>query len=139
MTPTFLLYHVTRPSGRTLDHARSTIIQHITLDMTQLLLSCRSQQRPKEGLAHRVCLLLIELHLSTQQPEKALSLIAYIENQFVSTDNATKMIGDKELKNLEKEHQERARSVKSVLLKESAAVHWGASKSVRGTAVSDSD
>ncbi|KAG8254016.1 CCR4-NOT transcription complex subunit 10 [Homalodisca vitripennis] len=62
----------------------------------------------EEGLAHRVCLLLIELHLSTQQPEKALSLIAYIENQFVSTDNATKMIGDKELKNLEKEHQERA-------------------------------
>lgn len=62
----------------------------------------------EESLAHRVCLLLIELHLCTQQPDKALSLIAYIENQFVSTDNATKMIGDKEIKNLEKEHQEKA-------------------------------
>ncbi|XP_054277600.1 CCR4-NOT transcription complex subunit 10 [Macrosteles quadrilineatus] len=62
----------------------------------------------EEGLAHRVCLLLIELHLSTQQPDQALSLIAYIENQFVSTENATKMIGDKDLKTLEKEHQEKA-------------------------------
>ncbi|XP_075216340.1 CCR4-NOT transcription complex subunit 10 [Lycorma delicatula] len=57
----------------------------------------------EESLAHRVCLLLIELHLCTQQPEKALSLIAYIENQFVSTENATKMIGDKDMKPLEKE------------------------------------
>uniref|UniRef100_A0A1B6E480 CCR4-NOT transcription complex subunit 10 n=1 Tax=Clastoptera arizonana TaxID=38151 RepID=A0A1B6E480_9HEMI len=62
----------------------------------------------EESLAHRVCLLLIELHLCTQQPDKTLSLIAYIENQFVSTDNATKMIGDKEMKTLEKEHQEKA-------------------------------
>lgn len=70
----------------------------------------------EEGLAHRVCLLLIELHLSTQQPDKALSLIAYIENQFVSTENATKMIGDKELKTLEKEHQEKAVSPESDLI-----------------------
>ncbi|KAI5710966.1 hypothetical protein M8J76_014148 [Diaphorina citri] len=63
----------------------------------------------EESLAHRVCLLLIELHLCTCQPEKALSLISYIENQFVSTENATKMtIGsgtDKDIKSLEKEHK----------------------------------
>lgn len=62
----------------------------------------------EESLAHRVCLLLIELHLCTGQPEKALSLITYIENQFVSTENATKMtIGsgtEKDIK-MEKEHK----------------------------------
>ncbi|RZF43999.1 hypothetical protein LSTR_LSTR007271 [Laodelphax striatellus] len=42
----------------------------------------------EESLAHRVCLLLIELHLCTQQPDKALALITYVENQFVSTENA---------------------------------------------------
>uniref|UniRef100_A0A8D8VMR5 CCR4-NOT transcription complex subunit 10 n=2 Tax=Cacopsylla melanoneura TaxID=428564 RepID=A0A8D8VMR5_9HEMI len=64
----------------------------------------------EESLAHRVCLLLVELHLCTCQPEKALSLISYIENQFVSTENATKMtIGSgtdgKDIKSLEKEHR----------------------------------
>lgn len=63
----------------------------------------------EESLAHRVCLLLIELHLCTCQPEKALSLISYIENQFVSTENATKMTiasgAEKDIKPLEKEHK----------------------------------
>ncbi|GLH02442.1 CCR4-NOT transcription complex subunit 10 [Gryllus bimaculatus] len=59
----------------------------------------------EESLAHRVCLLLIELHLCTYQPEKALTLIAYIENQFVSTD--TVITSEKDMKPLEKEHKEK--------------------------------
>lgn len=59
----------------------------------------------EESLAHRICLLLIELHLCTYQPEKALSLIAYIENQFVSTD--TVISSEKDMKPLEKEHKEK--------------------------------
>lgn len=42
----------------------------------------------EESLAHKVCLLLIELHLVTDQPDAALSLITFIESQFISTDNA---------------------------------------------------
>lgn len=59
----------------------------------------------EESLAHRVCLLLVELHLCTFQLEKALSLIAYIENQFVSTE--TVISSDKDMKPLEKEHKEK--------------------------------
>ncbi|XP_049815673.1 CCR4-NOT transcription complex subunit 10 [Schistocerca nitens] len=59
----------------------------------------------EESLAHRVCLLVVELHLCTYQPEKALTLIAYIENQFVSTD--TVISSEKEIKPLEKEHKEK--------------------------------
>jgi CCR4-NOT transcription complex subunit 10 len=59
----------------------------------------------EESLAHRVCLLLIELQLSMYQPDKALALIAYIENQFVvSTDSVIST--EKEIKSLEKEHKE---------------------------------
>ncbi|XP_067004724.1 CCR4-NOT transcription complex subunit 10 [Anabrus simplex] len=59
----------------------------------------------EESLAHRVCLLLIELHLCTYQPEKALTLISYIENQFVSTDPV--ITTEKDMKPLEKEHKEK--------------------------------
>lgn len=59
----------------------------------------------EETLAHRVCLLLIELHLCTYQPEKALSLILYIENQFVSTELV--ITAEKDIKPLEKDHKEK--------------------------------
>ncbi|XP_018903609.2 CCR4-NOT transcription complex subunit 10-B isoform X2 [Bemisia tabaci] len=55
----------------------------------------------EESLAHRVCLLSVELHLRTNQLEKALSLISYIETQFVSTENAMKMIREKRIKPLD--------------------------------------
>ncbi|KOC65130.1 CCR4-NOT transcription complex subunit 10 [Habropoda laboriosa] len=42
----------------------------------------------EESLAHKVCLLLIELHIVTEQPDAALSLINYIESQLISTDNS---------------------------------------------------
>ncbi|GFG36368.1 hypothetical protein Cfor_01996 [Coptotermes formosanus] len=60
----------------------------------------------EESLAHRVCLLLIELQLCMYQPDKTLALIAYIENQFVvSTDSV--ISSEKDVKPLEKEHKEK--------------------------------
>lgn len=50
----------------------------------------------EESLAHKVCLLLIELHIVTEQPDAALSLINYIESQLVSTDNSKISPVDKE-------------------------------------------
>ncbi|XP_043686555.1 CCR4-NOT transcription complex subunit 10 [Vespula pensylvanica] len=50
----------------------------------------------EENLAHKVCLLLIELHIITEQPDAALSLINYIESQFISTDNSKIASVDKE-------------------------------------------
>jgi hypothetical protein len=59
----------------------------------------------EESLAHRVCLLLIELQLCMYQPDKTLALIDYIEKQFVvSTDSV--ISSEKEIKSLEKEHKE---------------------------------
>lgn len=60
----------------------------------------------EESLAHRVCLLLTELQLCVYQPDKTLSLIAYIENQFVvSTDSV--ISSEKDIKPLEREHKEK--------------------------------
>jgi len=42
----------------------------------------------EETLAHKVCLLLIELYIVTEQPDAALSILNYVENQFISTDNS---------------------------------------------------
>ncbi|XP_006615017.1 CCR4-NOT transcription complex subunit 10 [Apis dorsata] len=50
----------------------------------------------EESLAHKVCLLLIELHIITEQPDAALSLINYIESQLISTDNSKISSVDKE-------------------------------------------
>ncbi|KAG7211993.1 hypothetical protein KM043_011189 [Ampulex compressa] len=50
----------------------------------------------EESLAHKVCLLLIELHIVTDQPDAALSLVNYIESQFISTDNSKISSVDKE-------------------------------------------
>ncbi|CAK9803883.1 CCR4-NOT transcription complex subunit 10 [Anthophora plagiata] len=50
----------------------------------------------EESLAHKVCLLLIELHIVTDQPDAALSLINYIESQLISTDNSKITSVDKE-------------------------------------------
>lgn len=50
----------------------------------------------EESLAHKVCLLLIELHIVTDQLDAALSLINYIESQLVSTDNSKIAPVDKE-------------------------------------------
>ncbi|XP_012284437.1 CCR4-NOT transcription complex subunit 10 isoform X2 [Orussus abietinus] len=49
----------------------------------------------EECLAHKVCLLLIELHLMTEQPDAALALLNYIESQFISTD-MSKITSEKE-------------------------------------------
>lgn len=50
----------------------------------------------EESLAHKVCLLLIELHIVTEQTDAALSLINYIESQLISTDNSKVAPVDKE-------------------------------------------
>lgn len=47
-------------------------------------------------MAHKVCLLLIELHIITEQPDAALSLINYIESQFILMDNSKITSVDKE-------------------------------------------
>lgn len=39
-------------------------------------------------MAHKVCLLLIELYIVTEQPDAALSILSYVENQFISTDSS---------------------------------------------------
>ncbi|XP_015376434.1 PREDICTED: CCR4-NOT transcription complex subunit 10-like isoform X2 [Diuraphis noxia] len=46
----------------------------------------------EENLAHKVCLLIVQLHIDTKKPAEALKLIAYIESQFVSTDYATNIL-----------------------------------------------
>jgi len=46
----------------------------------------------EESLAHKVCLLIVQLHIDTNKPAEALKLITYIESQFVSTDNATNIL-----------------------------------------------
>ncbi|KZC13924.1 CCR4-NOT transcription complex subunit 10 [Dufourea novaeangliae] len=51
----------------------------------------------EESLAHKVCLLLIELHIIVDQPDAALSLINYIESQLISTDNSKIASVDKEV------------------------------------------
>lgn len=43
-------------------------------------------------MAHKVCLLIVQLHIDTNKPAEALKLITYIESQFVSTDNATNIL-----------------------------------------------
>ena len=50
----------------------------------------------EESSAHKVCLLLIELHIVTDQSDAALSLINYIESQLISTDNSKIAPVDKE-------------------------------------------
>ncbi|XP_046621243.1 CCR4-NOT transcription complex subunit 10-B [Neodiprion virginianus] len=50
----------------------------------------------EESLAHKVCLLLLKLHIVTNQPDAALSLLNYIESQFVSTDTSKITPTDKE-------------------------------------------
>lgn len=39
-----------------------------------------------------MCLLIVQLNIDTKKPAEALKLIAYIESQFVSTDNATNIL-----------------------------------------------
>lgn len=46
----------------------------------------------EESLAHKVCLLIVQLHIDTNKHAEALKLITYIESQFVSTDNATNIL-----------------------------------------------
>lgn len=40
----------------------------------------------EESLAHKVCLLLIELYIATKNAETALTIVNYVESQFVSTE-----------------------------------------------------
>ncbi|KAH0948907.1 hypothetical protein HN011_007678 [Eciton burchellii] len=49
-----------------------------------------------ETLAHNVCLLLIELYIITEQPDTALSVIDYVESQFISTDSSKISSADKD-------------------------------------------
>ncbi|XP_066592790.1 CCR4-NOT transcription complex subunit 10-B [Prorops nasuta] len=50
----------------------------------------------EENLAHKVCLLLIELHIVTYQFDAAMSLVNYIESQFISIDKSKIVSVDKE-------------------------------------------
>lgn len=52
----------------------------------------------EEKLARVVCLLLIELHLCTQENKKTLTLINCIENQFVNAKLEQKGTDKKEQK-----------------------------------------
>jgi CCR4-NOT transcription complex subunit 10 len=44
----------------------------------------------EESFVHKICLLLIELHLTLERPDTALTLVNYIEGQFTSTVESTK-------------------------------------------------
>lgn len=44
----------------------------------------------EESFVHKVCLLLIELHLIIGRPDTALALVNYIESQFTSTTDTSK-------------------------------------------------
>ncbi|KAJ8679261.1 hypothetical protein QAD02_015048 [Eretmocerus hayati] len=44
----------------------------------------------EESLVHKVCLLLVELHLMLGRPDTALALVNYIESQFLSTAESLK-------------------------------------------------
>ncbi|XP_043279796.1 CCR4-NOT transcription complex subunit 10 isoform X2 [Venturia canescens] len=41
----------------------------------------------EESLAHKVCLLVIELHIATNRPDAALSIVNYVESQFISKES----------------------------------------------------
>lgn len=41
----------------------------------------------EETLAHKVCLLLIELYIITERPDTALSILTYVESQFISVES----------------------------------------------------
>lgn len=47
-------------------------------------------------MAHKVCLLLIESFIALEQPEAALSIVNYVESQFISTDNSKISTVDKD-------------------------------------------
>ncbi|XP_011494326.1 PREDICTED: CCR4-NOT transcription complex subunit 10-B [Ceratosolen solmsi marchali] len=44
----------------------------------------------EESFVHKICLLLIELHLILEKPDTALTLVNYIEGQFTSTAESSK-------------------------------------------------
>ncbi|KAL5239288.1 hypothetical protein ACI65C_006698 [Semiaphis heraclei] len=46
----------------------------------------------EESLAHKVCLLIVQLHIDTKKHAEALKLINYIESQFVSTGYTTNIL-----------------------------------------------
>ncbi|XP_014237956.1 CCR4-NOT transcription complex subunit 10 [Trichogramma pretiosum] len=44
----------------------------------------------EESFVHKICVLLVELHLALGRPDSALALVNYIENQFICTPDASK-------------------------------------------------
>ena len=49
----------------------------------------------EESFVHKICLLLIELHLTLGRPDTALTLVNYIESQFTSAaDSSKSALGD---------------------------------------------
>lgn len=56
----------------------------------------------EENLAKKVCLLLIELYIVTQQQTKALTLIQCIENQFVNNETKPNKSDKNKIDNKEK-------------------------------------
>ncbi|XP_067214110.1 CCR4-NOT transcription complex subunit 10 isoform X2 [Linepithema humile] len=66
----------------------------------------------EETLAHKVCLLLIELYIVTEQPDAALTVLNYVESQLVSVDNSKISSVDKDgvIKSI-KEQKEQKKNV----------------------------
>ncbi|XP_048509069.1 CCR4-NOT transcription complex subunit 10 isoform X2 [Athalia rosae] len=77
-------------------HAIEATASVITDHERELAQNALTDFLKEESLAHKVCLLLIELHIVTNQPDVALSLLNYIESQFVSTDTSKITPTDKE-------------------------------------------
>ncbi|XP_026830307.1 CCR4-NOT transcription complex subunit 10 isoform X3 [Ooceraea biroi] len=70
----------------------------------------------EETLAHKVCLLLIELYIVIEQPDAALSIIEYVESQFVSLDSSKIPSVDKEgITKSIKEQKEQKKDVSDTL------------------------
>lgn len=67
----------------------------------------------EETLANKVCLLLIELYIIMEQPDAALSILNYVESQYVSIDGSKISSVDKDgvIKSKIKEQKEQKKDI----------------------------
>lgn len=67
----------------------------------------------EETLANKVCLLLIELYITMEQPDAALSILNYVESQYVSIDGCKISSVDKDgvIKSKIKEQKEQKKDI----------------------------
>ncbi|XP_029178795.1 CCR4-NOT transcription complex subunit 10 [Nylanderia fulva] len=72
----------------------------------------------EETLANKVCLLLIELYIIMEQPDPALSILNYVESQYVSIDGSKISSVDKDgiIKSKIKEQKEQKKDINDTVI-----------------------